>query len=56
MFPEKKACWRGFPVEMNMIDLLHDKLNLIHNYVKDSYTTSWHMNFCDRHIPIVSIS
>lgn len=53
---EKKACWRGFPVEMNMIDLIHNKLNLIHNYVKDSNTMAWHMNFCNSHIPIVYIS
>lgn len=46
----------GFSVEMNMIDLINNKLNLIHNYVKDSNTMAWHMNFCNSHIPIVYIS
>lgn len=52
---EKKVCWRGFLVEMNMIDFLYDKLNLIYNYVKDSNIMLWYMNFCDCYIFIVYI-
>lgn len=55
MFFEKKVCWRGFLVEMNMKDFLYDKLNLIYNYVKDSNIMLWYMNFCDCYIFIVYI-
>lgn len=26
IFWGKEACWRGFPVEVNLIDLVHSKL------------------------------